>query len=251
MNRREVSGSLPGDGGASLPVGDALPDWTPARLPPHVAMEGRFVRLEPLDPALHAEALFRANEADATGDGWTYLPYGPFENPEAYRRWTEDVAPLADPDFYTVIPQGGRPAGLVSYLRIQPPIGSIEVGHIRYAPILQRTRAGTEAMYLMMRRAFDELGYRRYEWKCDALNAASRRAAERLGFQYEGTFRQATIYKDRNRDTSWYAVIDGDWPAIRAAFESWLSPTNFDDSGAQRRSLQDCRREAISMQDGP
>ena len=134
-----------------------------------------------------------------------------------------------------------RPVGVASYLRIEPAMGAIEVGHLSYAPALQRSAAATEAMYLMMRRAFDELGYRRYEWKCDSLNAPSRRAAERLGFRYEGTFRQMMVIKQRSRDTAWYSILDSEWPALRTAFERWLDPANFDASGAQRARLEDLR----------
>jgi RimJ/RimL family protein N-acetyltransferase len=143
-----------------------------------------------------------------------------------------------DPLFFAIVDPSGNPIGMASYLRIAPAAGSIEVGHIHYAPALQRTRASTEAMYLMMRRAFDELGYRRYEWKCDDLNAASLRAADRLGFVYEGTFRQHTVYKGRSRDTAWYSIIDKDWPAVRRVFEAWLDPENFDERGRQRTPLR-------------
>ncbi len=143
-----------------------------------------------------------------------------------------------DPLFHTILDSDDVPVGLASYLRIDPDNGSIEVGHIHYSPLLQRQPAGTEAMFLMMSQVFDELGYRRYEWKCDALNASSRRAAERLGFTYEGTFRQATHYKGRNRDTAWFSIIDKDWPRICDAFNLWLELANFDDSGKQKSSLR-------------
>ena len=201
-------------------------------------MVGRYCRVVPLDPARHATALHDAFRLDAAGLGWTYLPYGPFDEVGAFRSWLDGVAVGDDPLFYTIVSDADKPLGVASYLRIFPDIGSIEVGHIHYSPLLQRSRAATEAMYLMMRRAFDELGYRRYEWKCDALNAPSRRAADRLGFVYEGTFRQATIYKGRNRDTAWYSIIDSEWPAVRRAFERWLDPGNFDANGEQRTRLQ-------------
>ena len=165
-----------------------------------------------------------------------------FETAEDYRAWVEQFCLGDDPLFHAVIAtetkgKTGRAAGIASYLRIEPAVGVIEVGHINYAPPLQRTRASTEAMYLMMRRVFDELGYRRYEWKCDALNAKSRAAAARLGFSFEGVFRQATLYKGRNRDTAWFAIIDAEWPALKARYERWLDPANFDDDGNQRESL--------------
>lgn len=201
-------------------------------------MVGRYCRVVPLDPARHAAALYDAFRLDSAGVDWTYLPYGPFDDAGAFRSWLDGVAAGDDPLFYTIVDDADKPLGVASYLRIFPDIGSIEVGHIHYSPLMQRSRAATEAMYLMMRRAFDELGYRRYEWKCDSLNAPSRRAADRLGFVYEGTFRQATIYKGRNRDTAWYSIIDSEWPAVRSAFEKWLEPGNFDASGAQRTPLR-------------
>ena len=166
------------------------------------------------------------------------MPYGPFETVADYRAWIESDCLGEDPLFHAVIDGAtGRAMGVASYLRIVPAVGVIEVGHINYAPPLQRTRAATEAMYLMMRRVFSELGYRRYEWKCDALNAVSRAAAARLGFRFEGVFRQATMYKGRNRDTAWFAVTDEDWPALEARFENWLDAANFDRDGGQRQSM--------------
>jgi RimJ/RimL family protein N-acetyltransferase len=190
------------------PVGAPLPrGWTAPPRPVREIIEGRFVRLEPLVVA-HAAALHETNGLDREGRNWTYLPYGPFESVDAYRRWVGEVTRDGDPMFYAIVRQeDGRPAGVASYLRIAPASGSIEVGHINFSPLLQRTPGATEAMYLMMRWAF-EAGYRRYEWKCDALNAPSRRAAQRLGLSFEGVFRQATLYKGRNRDTAWYAAID-------------------------------------------
>ena len=201
-------------------------------------MTGRWCRVEPLDPARHAADLHEANRQDADGRNWTYLFAEPFAELEPYRAWLEQMAAQDDPLFHAIVDgETGRAVGVASYLRIDRAHGVIEVGHINYSPRLQRTRAATEAMFLMMRRAFDELGYRRYEWKCDSLNAPSRRAAERLGFQFEGIFRQAIVYKGRNRDTAWYSIIDREWPALRAACERWLSPDNFDAAGTQRRQL--------------
>ena len=166
------------------------------------------------------------------------MSYGPFNTLADYVAWMRRDCLGDDPLFHAVIERAtGVATGVASYLRIVPAVGVIEVGHINYAPPLQRSRAATEAMYLMMRRVFDELGYRRYEWKCDALNAGSRAAAARLGFRFEGVFRQATLYKGRNRDTAWFAVTDGDWPALKARFERWLDPANFDGDGGQRESL--------------
>jgi RimJ/RimL family protein N-acetyltransferase len=186
--------------------------------------------------------LFEANAEDRDGRNWTYLPYGPFPTLAAYREWVEGASRADDPLFYAIVDNaGGEAVGVASLMRIDPKPGVIEVGGINYSPRLQRRPGATEAMYLLMRRAFDELGYRRYEWKCDSLNAPSRAAALRLGFQYEGLFRQATVYKQRNRDTAWFSILDREWPALRTAFEAWLDPANFDAAGRQRRSLSSFR----------
>ena len=220
------------------PIGAELPGWTARPVPPRTALHGRYCRIEPLDAERHSGDLFAANARDLEGRMWTYLPYGPFASTIEYKCWAEDASASDDPLFFAIIDgRTGRAAGIATYLRIDPAAGVIEVGHIALSPLLQRTAAATEAMYLMARRAFDELGYRRYEGKCDALTAASRAAAERLGFTYEGCFRQATIYKRRNRDTAWYAIVDRDWPALRARLERWLDPRNFDQAGRQRLSL--------------
>ncbi|HXQ53285.1 MAG TPA: GNAT family protein [Stellaceae bacterium] len=220
-------------------IGEPVPDWTPRPAPPRTAMIGRYCRVEPLDPARHAADLEAAMGEDRDGRGWTYLPYGPFAAATDYRAWVERVATSEDPLFHAVIDgASGKAAGVASYLRIDRPNGAIEVGHIRFAPRLQRTVAATEAMALMMARVFAELGYRRYEWKCNSLNAASRSAALRLGFRFEGIFRQAMVVKGHNRDTAWYSVLDSEWPALEHAFARWLEPTNFDASGRQRDSLR-------------
>jgi RimJ/RimL family protein N-acetyltransferase len=219
------------------PVGWRVDGWSAPPFPPREPMVGRTCRLEPFDVAAHAAHLHEANGRDRDGANWTYLPYGPFDTLDAYVTWAAAVAAAADPQFHTVIDLvSGKPVGVASYLRIDPGAGSIEVGHIHYSPLLQRTVAATEAMYLMMKRAFD-LGYRRYEWKCNALNAPSRAAAMRLGFSYEGIFRQARVDKSRNRDTAWYAMIDKEWPTLDAAFRRWLDPSNFDGHGRQRIAL--------------
>jgi RimJ/RimL family protein N-acetyltransferase len=212
-------------------------------------MVGRFCRLEPLDASRHASALAEANAADVAGALWTYLPYGPFADFEAYAAWVAASAVSVDPMFYVIVPlAAGRAAGVSSYLRIDRANGSIEVGHLAYAPCLQRTPAATEAMFLMMERAFG-LGYRRYEWKCNALNRPSRVAAQRLGFSYEGTFRQAAVVKGRSRDTAWFSVIDREWPSLREAFRQWLEPSNFDARGVQRVSLADLTRGLLKTRD--
>jgi RimJ/RimL family protein N-acetyltransferase len=220
------------------PIGDPVPGWAARPAPGRAPIEGRFCRIEALDAARHAEALFEANRSDAKGRMWTYMAYGPFDAAEAYAAWAEAAARSDDPLFHAIIDRAsGQAVGVAAYLRIEPAVGVIEVGHVAYSPLLQRTPAATEAMYLLLRRAFDELGYRRYEWKCDALNAPSRAAADRLGFRFEGIFRQATLYKGRNRDTAWYSIVDGEWPARRAAFETWLDPANFAADGNQIRPL--------------
>ena len=220
------------------PVGDALPGWRPVTPPPRKSVEGRFCRLEPLDLARHGKGLFAAFKQDADQRNWTYLPYGPFETEAAFLDWMAAACQGDDPLFHTIVDLAtGQPVGMASYLRIAPDIGVIETGHLHFSPLLQRRPAATEAMFLMMRRVFSELGYRRYEWKCDALNERSRRAAERLGFRFEGVFRQATIYKNRNRDTAWFSILDREWPALEAAYRAWLDPSNFDACGDQKISL--------------
>ncbi len=196
--------------------------------------------LEPVDPARHATDLFSASEGAPAI--WDYLAYGPFENERVFTDWLKDRAASDDPLFYAVLDlASGQARGMASLMRIVPEHGVIEVGHIWFAPVLQRTRQATEAIYLLARHAFDDLGYRRFEWKCDSLNEPSRRAAERFGFVFEGVFRQHMVVKGRNRDTAWYAITDGEWPSRRAAFEAWLSPDNFEPDGRQRRSLAEIR----------
>lgn len=219
------------------PIGPALEGWKPPSAPPREALTGRWCRLEPLDAGCHAGALFDANARAPDARSWTYLPYGPFERLEPYRDWLRAMSASADPLFFAIVPVAtGSAAGVASYLRALREAGSIEVGHIHYSPLLVRTAAATEAMFLMMRQAF-ACGYRRYEWKCDALNAPSRAAALRLGFAFEGVFRNAAVYKGRSRDTAWYAVTDEDWPALERAYRAWLAPQNFDSQGRQRQRL--------------
>lgn len=230
-------------------LGERLEGWRPPPLPVRAPMAGRFCRLEPLDASLHKDALAGANAADVEGALWTYLPYGPFPYPEAYAAWVRASAVSADPLFFAIVPRvPGRAAGVSSYLRIDRVNGSIEVGHLAFAPCLQRTPAATEAMFLMMEHAFG-LGYRRYEWKCNALNRPSRVAAQRLGFSYEGTFRQAAVVKGRSRDTAWFSVIDREWPALREAFLQWLDPSNFDVRGVQRVALSGLTRRLLTTLD--
>jgi RimJ/RimL family protein N-acetyltransferase len=228
------------------PVGGALPGWMAPPAPPREPMEGRYCRLEPLDTAKHAADLYAATLADPEGRDYTYLPWGPFSSLAEYQTWMESLCAASDPAFFgsgnmwfAIVDRAtDKPQGIACYCRMMPAVGSIEVGGIHYSNAMKHKPMATEAMYLMMRRVF-ELGYRRYEWKCDSLNAASRAAAQRLGFSYEGIFRQAIVYKGRNRDTAWYAMIDAEWPALRAVFETWLDPANFDADGRQRRRLSD------------
>jgi RimJ/RimL family protein N-acetyltransferase len=220
-------------------VGAPVPGWHARPRPPRTSMAGRFCRVEPLDVERHAAGLHAANRLAPDHRLWAYLSAEGFDDLDAYRAWLTQVASGDDPLFHAIVDTAsGDPVGVAAYLRIDPGHGVIEVGHLNFSPRLQRTPAATEAMYLMMARAFDELGYRRYEWKCDSLNEPSRRAALRLGFQFEGIFRQAVVYKGRNRDTAWYSIIDREWPALREAYQRWLSPENFDAAGLQRQRLE-------------
>jgi RimJ/RimL family protein N-acetyltransferase len=198
------------------PIGAPLPDWSPRARPPHsAAIEGRYCRLEPLDAERHAAALYAAYSQAEDGRDWTYA---------------------------VIERKTGNAVGTLSLMRIDPANGVVEVGFVAFSPLLKRTPVSTEAQYLLMKHAFDQLGYRRYEWKCDSLNAPSRQAAARLGFQFEGIFRQATVYKGRSRDTAWFSIIDSEWPGLRSAFEKWLAPENFDGQGQQRASLTALRK---------
>ena len=219
------------------PIGLPVSQWQPPNVPSREPMEGRFCRVEALSAEQHAGELHEANSLDTEQRNWTYMTYGPFESWEEYRDWVRASEATTDPLFFAIIDKSsGRAIGVASYLRIDPRHGSIEVGHLQFSPLLQGKPAATEAMVLMMERAF-ELGYRRYEWKCNSLNEPSRRAAQRLGLSYEGLFRQAAVVKGRNRDTAWYAAIDSEWPALKAAFQQWLEPSNFDESGRQKVAL--------------
>ena len=220
------------------PVGQPAQGWSPRPLPPATVMAGRYCRVERADAGRHAADLFAAYEEAEDDRDWTYLSQDRPLDAGQYAAWLRAAAAQPDPMFNAVIDQAtGRACGVAAYMRIDPANGVIEVGNINLAPRLKRTRVSTEAMFLMMRRAFDELGYRRYEWKCDSLNAPSRAAAARYGFHFEGIFRQAIVYKGRNRDTAWFSIIDAEWPGVRAAFERWLEPGNFDAQGQQREPL--------------
>ena len=220
------------------PIGRDLPDWKAPPFPRREVLTGRYCRVEPYDPARHARDLWEAQGDDPRGERWTYSFSGPYADFAAYEQWGRDAQASRDPQFYAIVDTAsGRAVGSCSYLRIDPRHGVIEVGHIYFSPRLARTRAATEAMYLLMANAFG-LGYRRYEWKCDSCNLPSRAAATRLGFTYEGMFRQAIVNKGRNRDTTWFAIIDRDWNrGLRAAYLRWLDPANFDAQGGQKLRL--------------
>ncbi len=225
---------------SELPLGEKV-HWTPAREPERTEMRGSHVLLRPLEPEGDAASLFTvSHRPDGDPSIWTYLPDGPYESPEHLCRVLDWASTSKDPLYFTLAPlPEERPLGIASYLRIAPEVGVIEIGHIWFAPSLQRSTAATEAIYLLARRAFEELGYRRLEWKCNALNAGSRRAADRFGFTFEGVFRKHQIVKGRNRDTAWYSITEDEWPAISRGFQAWLDPENFDGSGRQRRRLGD------------
>lgn len=220
--------------------------------PPHpkgIILDGRFVRLEPLSADKHAPDLFDANTQNGGAENWTYLPYGPFDTLAGYTNWLHTIEPQEDPCFFTILRKSDtRPVGVASYLRISPIDGGIEVGHIHFSPLLQRTTEATEAMYLMMQWAF-EAGYRRYEWKCNARNARSRHAAQRLGLSYEGVFRQATISKGQNRNTAWFAAIDSEWPALKQAFKSYLQDSNRNTDGTAKMSLSTLTKPLLYKED--
>jgi RimJ/RimL family protein N-acetyltransferase len=221
-----------------LPLGEEV-TWTPASPPIREPLRGRHVLVRPIVPDVDAQPLFAASHpADGDRSLWTYLPDGPYENPEQLQRMLEWAASAQDAVYFALVPLPGEtPLGIAAYLRITPEFGVIEIGHIWFGAGLARTTAATEAIYLLARHAFDDLGYRRLEWKCNSLNAASRSAAERFGFTFEGIFRKHQIVKGHNRDTAWFAITDDRWPVVRRGFEGWLETANFDGEGSQQRSL--------------
>ncbi len=220
------------------PLGVPVPSWNPPVRPIPQTMQGSYCTVNPLEMEAHLQDLFEAFAG--TDSDWTYLPYGPFEDVAAFRECVEAICVRGDTAVYALTDnETGKPGGMATYLNITPSKGTIEVGHIHFGSTMKRSRTATEAMFLMMEHAFS-LGYRRYEWKCDSLNEPSWTAALRLGFTYEGKWRQATVNKGRNRDTDWFSIIDADWPRLRRGFGRWLDPGNFDSSGRQRRRLQDC-----------
>lgn len=219
------------------PVGPVV-EGSGARRPLRTVLTGRLVTLAPLNPAVHGEALYKFLQGPEAESLWCYISDGPYPDPAAFRAMLERKAGSEDPLYFAIVNNASKkPVGLAAYLRIVPAHRVMEVGSLQFSPDLQRTPAATEAMYLMAQHAFEDLGYRRYEWKCNALHERSRRAALRLGFQFEGIFRQHMIIKGRNRDTAWFAMLDSDWPARRTAFEKWLDPANFDAHGRQKLSL--------------
>jgi RimJ/RimL family protein N-acetyltransferase len=232
MNQKNLTNDL----GQS--IGEPVENWKFCVSPPKTAMEGRYCIIEILDIQKHAEDLFSSFAKDVKDYDWTYLHYGGFQTLIEFKEWLNKDCLLNDPLFHTIIDKNHNIAvGMASYLRIQEKIGSIEVGHIHYSFSMQKKIIGTEAMYLMMKRVFDELGYRRYEWKCDLLNERSCKAAKRFGFTFEGIFRQHNIVKGRNRDTAWFSIIDKDWQRIKKNYEIWLNDANFDEQGKQKTSL--------------
>lgn len=219
-------------------------DWRPARVPEREVLDGRLVRLEPFDAGLHGAGLHASLHDPGDPRVWDFLSYGPFRQGE-WEAWFSAAAASDDPLFFAVVDRARQtPLGQASYLRIEPDQGVIEIGNIALGAALQRTAGATEAVFLLARHAFEDLGYRRLEWKCDALNGRSRRAAERCGFTFEGIFRQHMVVKGRNRDTAWFSIIDREWPELRAGFERWLAPENFDEAGGQLRSLSAVRAKA-------
>ena len=221
------------------PIGLPQPDWSARPHPPKTSIDGRFCRIEPFDIDAHADDLFEAFALNTSGANWTYLSYEPTDNVAGLRKIMAAGWQRKDPLFHTIIDKATeKPVGVAALMRIDKANGAIEVGNIHYSEHLKQRPAATEAMFLLMRRVFKELGYRRYEWKCDSLNAPSRAAAARLGFSYEGLFRQAVVYKGRNRDTAWFSIIDDEWPALESAYEAWLSTENIGADGQQKQRLQ-------------
>ncbi len=223
-----------------------LANWAPPPLPSRVPLQGRYTTLEPITRD-HIPGLREAHAEDAQNAMWTYLPVGPFQD-AVYTAWVDAARLSPDPLHYAVRMADGRLGGTLSLMRITPLAGTVETGWLTFAPRLQRTRESTEAVYLLMKWSF-KAGYRRFEWKCDAANLPSRRAAQRFGFSFEGVFRQAGVVKGRNRDTAWFACIDSEWPRLETAFETWLSPENFDTNGRQKQRLGELTAPILAAQD--
>lgn len=221
-------------------VGDQIENWSPCPCPSKNILSGRYCNLELLNIEKHSKDLFAALLFENNGESWTYLSCGPFEKIAEFNQWIETTTAKSDPILYAVLDKKTQmPIGISGYLRIFPEHGTIEIGHIHFSQKLKKTPLATEAIYLMISHAFDELNYRRLEWKCNSLNEASKNAALRYGFQYEGTFRQMNVFKDRNRDTAWFSILDTEWPKLKIKFEKWLDKSNFDNNGNQLKRLQD------------
>lgn len=221
-------------------LGNPVDSWQSRPVPPQQTMTGIFCLLEPLSIKQHAEKLFDALCVHTPKESWAYLPYGPFTSFQEFKHWLNATLAEKDTQLYAILDNKSKqPLGICGYLRINPEHGSIEVGHLHYSTRLKRTPATTEAMYLMMNHALEDLKYRRYEWKCNSLNTPSCEAAKRLGFKFEGTFRQCNVFKGYNRDTAWFSIIDSEWPTLREKFKKWLNPGNFDNTGKQRVKLQE------------
>ena len=230
------------------PVGELVENWKAPPAPERVVIPGVYCSLVPLDPEAHSSQLFEAFCRDGAGANWTYLPYGPFAAVEDFHAWVSEHSEKPDPLFFAVIDaSSGSAVGVLSFMRIAQSMGSIEIGHIHFSPQLQGTVASTEALYLMLEWVFSA-GYRRCEWKCNALNEASRAAAVRLGFSFEGIFRQAVIVKGRNRDTAWFSMLDKEWGKLSEAFAAWLAPQNFSSSGRQKLRLSELTANALAHQ---
>ncbi|WP_372387312.1 GNAT family N-acetyltransferase [Xanthomonas axonopodis] len=224
------------------PVGENLANWSARSLPGDVTLEGAFCRLEPLNAERHAHDLYEAYSSAPDGRDWTYMAAGPFGSADEYRSYVESAARSTDPKHYAVIDSKlGKAVGTLALMRVDPGNGAIEVGNVAFSPLMQQRPTSTEAQFLLMQYIFDVLHYRRYEWKCDSLNAPSRKAADRLGFSFEGVFRQAMIYKGRSRDTAWFSILDKEWPSLKTAFLAWLAADNFGSEGKQVRTLAEIR----------
>jgi RimJ/RimL family protein N-acetyltransferase len=229
------------------PIGRPLPDWTPRPLPSDIILQGRVCMLEPLGTK-HVSDLYAAYSLASDPRDWTYLPTERFASEDDYRQYVENVITGSDPKHFAIIDsKTNRAVGTLALMRIDPSMGVVEVGYVTFSPLLQRKTAATEAHYLLMKYAFETLGYRRYEWKCDSLNLPSRKAAERLGFTFEGIFRQAVVYKGRSRDTAWFSITDQEWPSCESAFQQWLSPANFDADNVQQKSLHQIRQDQATI----
>ena len=214
-------------------VGRSIANWHKREKPTIASMQGQYCMLAAIDIDRHTDKLYANISLNNPGDSWTYLPYGPFASVEEFRSWLRATSLQEDVKMYAILDKNNQPVGIAAYMRINPEHGVVEIGHLHYSSLLKRTPAATEAMYLMMRHAFSDLGYRRYEWKCNSLNEASKAAALRLGFKFEGIFRQSNVFKNRNRDTAWFSILDSEWPAIQKRLENWLEPANFTADGTQ------------------